>query len=671
MEGQGPCAVPWQASLQLCAASADNPDTMPAPEAASKQNAIGGAAGILLLLFALTYRFFPGILHIEPQAPPSVARSSPGVPAQVPPATWSAVRAPPPETVPGDAAPAQQTGTSFADAVRMGPPVATTKEVAALLARAEQAEERGALFEPKDANAIALYRQVLAAAPANREAEAALERIGGALRDWTLAAVDRGDEAAAQRYFALYADLPNEPKELASVREKVQTLHQVLPMLTRAAAYMRDGQVTAPPGANALETWRNVLLLDPGNRLADAGLAEIERDYLDQALAEAARDEFAGADKALALASAIRPGSPALLDTRARIEGVRRQRAESVLAQARSALDSGDADLAEQLAAKAQGISPDLAGIDEFNQRLRNARLYASLSPGQVIRDRYVDRPGSAPAVVVIPTGQFLLGSPADEPGHVDAEEPQRRVRIDIGFALGQSEVTVGQFREFVDAAGYTTDAERLGGAAIYDESSGRIVERRGMTWHNDYRGERAASSLPVINVSWNDANAYLEWLSARTGKRFRLPSEAEFEYALRSGSAARYPWGSGNPDKVVGNFTGEGDRSPTKRSWSSAFPRYTDGYWGPAPVESFRPDAFGLYDMAGNVSEWVEDCWHDNYIRAPRDSTAWVNPGCERRVVRGGSWGSDPSQVRSAFRIAARPDTRSARVGFRVARDL
>jgi len=240
-----------------------------------------------------------------------------------------------------------------------------------------------------------------------------------------------------------------------------------------------------------------------------------------------------------------------------------------------------------------------------------------------------------------------------------------------VGFALGQNEVTVAQFREFVRASGYVSDAEKLGGSSVYEETSGRIVERRGASWQSDYSGERAGDSLPVINVSWNDATAYLAWLSARTGKHYRLASETEFEYALRAGSTARYPWGDGDPDRVYGNFTGEGDRSPSKRSWTNAFPHYSDKYWGPAPVGSFPPDKFGLHDMEGNVSEWVEDCWHDNYVRAPRDSGAWVNPGCERRVVRGGSWGSDPDQVRSAFRIAARTDMRSARVGFRVARDL
>jgi formylglycine-generating enzyme required for sulfatase activity len=176
---------------------------------------------------------------------------------------------------------------------------------------------------------------------------------------------------------------------------------------------------------------------------------------------------------------------------------------------------------------------------------------------------------------------------------------------------------------------------------------------------------------LPVINVSWNDAHEYVGWLSQRTGKRYRLPSEAEFEYALRAGASSRFWWGEGDPPKVLLNVTGDRDRSPTKRSWGRAFTGYSDGFWGPAPVKSYPANAFGLYDLDGNVSEWVDDCWHDNYTRAPRDSTAWINPGCGRRVIRGGSWGSAPEQVRSAYRLSISAESRSARLGFRVVREL
>ena len=155
------------------------------------------------------------------------------------------------------------------------------------------------------------------------------------------------------------------------------------------------------------------------------------------------------------------------------------------------------------------------------------------------------------------------------------------------------------------------------------------------------------------------------------TGKHYRLLSEAEYEYVMRGGTDTPYWWGSGTPARVVENLPGSRDRSPLRRSWTHAFRGYRDGYWGDAPVGHFATNPFGLYDIDGNVSEWVQDCWHDNYTRAPRDGSAWVNPGCGLRMIRGASWGSSPEQARSAYRIAATPDTRSGRVGFRVAREL
>jgi formylglycine-generating enzyme required for sulfatase activity len=121
----------------------------------------------------------------------------------------------------------------------------------------------------------------------------------------------------------------------------------------------------------------------------------------------------------------------------------------------------------------------------------------------------------------------------------------------------------------------------------------------------------------------------------------------------------------------VVENLTGSGDVSRSRRSWSVAFENYDDEHWGPAEVGSFKPNPFGLYDIGGNVGEWVRDCWHETYLRAPTDGSAWVNPGCGQRVIRGGYWASSPAQTRAAFRLFARPDHSDARVGFRIARDL
>jgi formylglycine-generating enzyme required for sulfatase activity len=244
-------------------------------------------------------------------------------------------------------------------------------------------------------------------------------------------------------------------------------------------------------------------------------------------------------------------------------------------------------------------------------------------------------------------------------------------VRVARPFALARTEVTVAQFRRFVGATGYATTAERKGNSMFYDETSGRMTTGKRISWKSNYLGERARDGEPVIHVSYEDAAAFAAWLTQATGKLYRLPSEAEFEYALRASSTTRFWWGEDEPDRVLGNFTGDGDRSSSKRSWNRAFRTYNDRYWGPAPVGRFAANPFGVFDLDGNVSEWVEDCWHDSYRRAPDTAIAWVNPGCTRRVVRGGSWGSAPEQFRSAFRFGSAADVRSARVGFRVARDL
>ncbi len=637
---------------------------MPGTDHVSKQRNLGGAFGIALLLFALAWRFFPGVLHVAPQEQVQTDTTAPAASAP-----WQLEPGVEPVSMVEASAPV--VGTTLTEAIAMGPPVPVTKEIAALLKKARAAEEQDRLLDPPDASAIALFRQVLEKDQNNQAALTGLARMGGAMRDWSIAALERGDEIDAQRYAAAFADLPHSDAELASLRMRLKTLREIMPLLATAAELLKQGRLVGEGTDSALGLYRRVLAIEPGNRTADNGLAQIERGFLDRALAAAAQDDFAGADGTLAEAAAIRPGSQAQLDARSQIEGIRRQRAETVLAQARSALDGGNADLAEQLVANAQKISPDLAGLDEFGQRLRNARLYASFTPGQVVTDRFLDTTASAPPVVVIPTGRFVMGSPADEAGHRDNEEPQRTVAIERGFALGQSEVTVAQFREFVRAIRYRSEAERAGTGSIYEESTGRMIDRRGIDWDRDYKGDRATDSLPVLNVSWNDANAYAEWLAQRTGKRYRLPSEAEFEYAVRAGTQTAYWWGDGEPNGILANVTGDGDRSPGKRSWGRAFSGYDDHHWGPAPVRSFPPNPFGLHDLDGNLSEWVDDCWHDNYVRAPRDSTAWVNPGCARRVVRGGSWGSAPDQVRSAYRIGVAADARSARVGFRVARDL
>jgi formylglycine-generating enzyme required for sulfatase activity len=293
------------------------------------------------------------------------------------------------------------------------------------------------------------------------------------------------------------------------------------------------------------------------------------------------------------------------------------------------------------------------------------------------------------PGMVVVPAGSFLMGSPTDEAGRYDNEGPQHRVTFQRPFALGRSEISVGEFKAFVAASGYQTLAERGEGSFFRNPATGGWRLNKDLNWRFDSSGQPARDAYPVVHVSWVDAQAYVQWLAAQTGQRYRLPSEAELEYANRGGSQSRYWWGDATPAQAVANLKGELDKPFTpQRLWDHTpdeqayafregdtplyFSGYQDGYGQPAPVASFLPNGFGLYDTTGNVWEWAQDCWHPDYTNAPRDGSAWTEGGdCEQRLVRGGSWYCYPRHMRAANRWARWPVFRNMYIGFRVARDL
>ena len=215
------------------------------------------------------------------------------------------------------------------------------------------------------------------------------------------------------------------------------------------------------------------------------------------------------------------------------------------------------------------------------------------------------------PQMLVVPAGSFTMGSPENEPGRSSNEGPQHKVTIAQQFGVGQFELTFDEWDACVADGG-------CNGYRPSDQGWGR--------------GQR-----PVINVLWDDAKAYVAWLAKKTGKPYRLLTEAEYEYAARAGTTTAYPWG-GAIGKNNANCDGCGSRWDNKQT---------------APVGSFAPNGFGLYDMVGNVWAWTEDCYHDSYIGAPTDGSAWTSGDCRRRIFRGGSWFRDSAQVLSAPRAA------------------
>ena len=244
-------------------------------------------------------------------------------------------------------------------------------------------------------------------------------------------------------------------------------------------------------------------------------------------------------------------------------------------------------------------------------------------APGSVFRDR-LEGGGEGPAMVVVPAGHFRMGCLSNDDDCYDDEKPVREVAIPAPFALSVHEVTFADYDRFT----YPNKVEDEG-------------------WGRDRR--------PVVYVRWNHAREYVEWLSARTGAEYRLPSEAEWEYAARAGTATKYHWGN-----ELGVNRANCDVCGSE--WDN---RQT------APVGSFAPNAFGLHDMHGNVWEWVEDCWNDTYADAPTDGSAWVAGDCIDRVLRGGSWGNSPRNLRAAIRAGVPSGSRFPIAGFRVARTL
>ena len=265
--------------------------------------------------------------------------------------------------------------------------------------------------------------------------------------------------------------------------------------------------------------------------------------------------------------------------------------------------------------------------VDEARVRLDAlARVRIAYEVAEELKrrgSRFLDC-SECPQMVVIPAGSFLMGSPESEEGRFDNEGPQHRVTIPAPFAVGAYEVTFEEWDACVAEGG-------CGGYRPNDNGWGR-------GWR------------PVIHVSWNDAQAYVRWLRGKTGKEYRLLSEAEWEYAARAGTTTRYSFG----DEIT-----ESDAN------------YDVNIGKTQPVGSYRANAYGLYDMHGNVWEWGQDCWNGSYAGAPNNGEAWERGDCSFRVLRGGSWGSDSRDLRSANRGRDRTGSRGGNIGFRVARTL
>lgn len=278
----------------------------------------------------------------------------------------------------------------------------------------------------------------------------------------------------------------------------------------------------------------------------------------------------------------------------------------------------------------------------------------------------------------VLPNGSFEQGSHMQEVGYQPNNGPAHQVSLKT-FYLSKYEVTVAEFRTFVQATGYLTDAER--NIAVWGNTSEgcwspKIEHKLSPGWVSAHSwrnpGFEQSATHPVVCVSWNDAMAYVEWLRAESGLAYRLPSESEFEYALKTGTKSPDVWLDQDLSCTHFNHADKSLRSVFP-DWENGTSNCSDGHQFTAPTGSFKRNDFGIFNLRGNVSEWTADCWHETYLDAPSDGRAWLATPpekCTDRVLRGGDFTSPILLLRPAHRTWIPDSFRTYHAGFRIALD-
>lgn len=263
------------------------------------------------------------------------------------------------------------------------------------------------------------------------------------------------------------------------------------------------------------------------------------------------------------------------------------------------------------------------------------------------------------PLLVHLEKGSFTRGSANDDPSADESEHPRHKVTIEKPFAIAAHPVTLREYEAFVAA----TSRETGPGCYTLTDTGWRVDKNA--SWRAP--GFPQTPLDPVVCISWHDATAYAAWLSSRTGKTYRLPSEAEWEFAARGGTTGENFWGEDSTLACV--FANVNDLT-AKNKVAKAAENCTDGFMHTSPVGHFQPNPFGLYDILGNAWVWLADCWQDDYTAAPRDGSAHVSNNCQNRVLRGSSWTDTPGPVRIGARENRPPEGRYSIAGFRLARD-
>jgi formylglycine-generating enzyme required for sulfatase activity len=316
-------------------------------------------------------------------------------------------------------------------------------------------------------------------------------------------------------------------------------------------------------------------------------------------------------------------------------------------------------------------VARDSVAADERESPYQDA----ASADRQLVTNGAILRNSIGMSIARVPAGEFLMGAPDSDDDAQKTERPRHKVRISRPFYLGIHEVTVGQFRAFVRETGYQTGAETDGNGSSGFNSAlpGFEYDKPGYTWKN--LGWKQDENHPVLNVSWHDATAFCRWLTKKENKTYRLPTEAEWEYACRAGGQARFITGDSSEElKRIANVQDKSlvDKKPRfsnsdDASYLTKPVGWNDGHAFSAPVGTFRPNGMGLYDMLGNAAEWCHDWYDKDYYRtSPLNDPMGPETGTAR-VVRGGAFLHQARHCRVSHRIAGTPSYRNYIIGFRV----
>jgi len=482
------------------------------------------------------------------------------------------------------------------------------------------------------------------------EAEAKDLRAALAARDATLAALQSSHGAAAAGAESLRVQ----------VDEALRTSqrHEAEAKALRIALAERDAKLTAMEQASAGVVMRLQADLDAARAGADAVLRDVDSSRSAAAASDAhlkrARFDLDAARNEL---SSVKAQAHAYFDLLRTREW--RRASEQLFSSVDAAVGAPHRRVAAPLVYAWVAMALLLAAtIAFFVLRGTSSAPVAVPAPASIAAGTVIHDCPTCPAMVVLPAGRFKQGA-NDGENASSYDKPRHWVAIAHPFAMSMNTVTLDEYAAFVAATGRDMQS-----CDVYD---GAWKLNSAGSWKNP--GFMQTGAHPVTCVSWNDAQAYASWISSKAGHRYRLPSASEWEYAARAGTESALPWGNVATDTCA--HANVADRTAAQQFPGWSVFGCTDGWVFTAPVGSFKPNAFALNDMLGNVFQWTQDCWTADYVGAPVDGSARVDGNCAQRELRGGSWFSNPSYVRTNYRNHFATDYRTSSVGIRLVREM